>query len=69
MRLIKFVWDEGKNRINRKRHGISFEEAQTVFFDDIAIEYFDPEHSADENRFILANVQRRREKGIFRRLR
>ncbi|MCD6312106.1 MAG: BrnT family toxin [Elusimicrobia bacterium] len=56
MRLIKFVWDEGKNRINRKRHGISFEEAQTVFFDDIAIEYFDPEHSADENRFILVGL-------------
>ncbi|MFH1352759.1 MAG: BrnT family toxin [bacterium] len=56
MGLLKFVWDEKKNRTNQRRHGVSFEEAQTVFFDDTAIEYFDPEHSEDENRFILLGM-------------
>ena len=56
MGLFKVVWDEKKNRINQRRHGVSFEEAQTVFFDDNAIEYFDPEHSKDEDRFIFLGM-------------
>ena len=56
MRALKFIWDEDKNRLNYKKHGVSFEEAQTVFFDDNAIEYFDPDHSKDENRFILLGM-------------
>jgi uncharacterized DUF497 family protein len=51
--MIRFEWDEVKNRANRRKHGISFEEAQTVFFDDNAIEFDDPDHSSDENRFLL----------------
>ena len=50
---ISFTWDERKNRQNQKKHGVSFEEAQSVFFDDEAREFFDPDHSQDEARFLL----------------
>jgi hypothetical protein len=49
----KFDWDESKNQINIKKHGISFEEAQTVFDDDDAILIADDKHSEDEERFII----------------
>lgn len=48
-----FEWDDTKNRANLKKHGISFEEAQTVFFDDNAIEFDDPDHSFEEERYLL----------------
>jgi len=48
----KFKWDENKNQINIRKHGISFEEATTVFDDDFAIYIPDDEHSQDEERFI-----------------
>ena len=51
--LYYFDWDENKNRINLEKHGITFEEASTVFFDDRAILFDDPEHSIDEDRFLL----------------
>ena len=51
--MLRFEWDERKNTANKKKHGVSFEEAQTVFFDENAIEYDDPEHSDEEDRFIL----------------
>ncbi len=41
---LSFEWDEEKNRINQRKHGVSFEEAQTVFFDDHAVEFYDDEH-------------------------
>ena len=50
---IRFVWDEWKNRQNQKKHGVSFEEAESVFFDERAREYFDPDHSDEEDRFLL----------------
>ena len=49
-------WDENKNRINLEKHGITFEEASTVFFDDRAILFDDPEHSIDEDRFLLLGM-------------
>ena len=52
-REIRFVWDEGKNRQNQKKHGVSFEEAESVFFDEKAREYYDPNHSDEEDRFLL----------------
>ena len=52
-REIRFVWDEWKNRQNQMKHGISFEEAESVFFDEQAREYFDPDHSEEEDRFLL----------------
>ena len=51
--MLHFEWDERKNSANKKQHGVSFDEAQSVFFDEDAIEYDDPEHSDDEDRFIL----------------
>ena len=54
--MYYFDWDENKNRINLEKHGITFEEASTVFFDDRAIIFDDPEHSIDEDRFLLLGM-------------
>ena len=54
--MIKFSWDESKNKSNRKKHGIWFEEAQQVFDDSNAILYFDKNHSNEEDRYILLGV-------------
>jgi len=51
--MLSFEWDEGKSSANKKKYGVSFEESQPVFFDEDAIEYDDPEHSDEEDRFIL----------------
>jgi uncharacterized protein len=50
---VRVVWDESKNIANRKKHGVSFEEASTLFTrGDEYWEIFDEEHSCDEDRFI-----------------
>jgi hypothetical protein len=49
---MQFEWDDDKNRANLKKHGISFEEAQTVFFDPLTKVAADPDHSNEEDRFI-----------------
>ena len=56
MEIIKFEWDENKNRINLRKHGVSFEEAKTVFYDDAALVIDDPEHSEEEDRFIILGL-------------
>ena len=56
MKTLRFVWDKRKNRANIKKHKVSFEEAETVFKDENAIQYFDPDHSDDEDRFILLGM-------------
>ena len=56
MKTIRFEWDENKNSINKQKHRISFEEAQTVFFDENALVIDDPEHSEDEERFIILGI-------------
>jgi uncharacterized DUF497 family protein len=53
---IQFKWDENKNRRNKREHGVSFEEAQTVFLDENAIRFFDPDHSEEEDRFIMLGI-------------
>ncbi len=53
MNKLKFEWDKKKDKSNAKKHGITFEEAQTVFYDEHAIQFFDPEHSEEEDRFLL----------------
>lgn len=53
MNDISFDWDEEKNRKNVKKHKVSFEEAVTVFYDENAIVFDDPDHSKDENRFLI----------------
>ena len=54
--MTQFEWDEAKNRQNIRKHGISFEEAQTVFLDDHAIRFYDPDHSEEEDRFIMLGI-------------
>jgi hypothetical protein len=51
-----FDWDENKNQINQKKHGIDFDEASSVFYDEKAILFDDPEHSEWEERFILLGM-------------
>ena len=53
---IEFIWDNKKNKANAKKHNVSFEEAQTAFFDEQAVAFFDPDHSEDEDRFILLGI-------------
>ncbi len=59
MDRIKFEWDENKNRINKSKHKISFEEAKTVFYDDEALVIDDPKHSSEEERFIILGFSKR----------
>lgn len=59
MSAIALSWDDQKNRSNQKKHGVSLEEAQTVFFDEQAIEYFDPDHSANEHRYLILGLDYR----------
>jgi uncharacterized protein len=56
MKKLIFEWDDSKNAENKRKHGVSFEEAQTVFFDEKAIEFDDPDHSIREERFILLGL-------------
>lgn len=56
MKQIHFQWDETKNRANIKKHGISFEEASSVFYDENAILFDDPDHSAEEDRFLILGI-------------
>ncbi len=56
MQGLRFEWDERKSGENKRKHGVSFEEAQSVFFDENAIRYFDPDHSPDEDRFLMLGI-------------
>jgi uncharacterized DUF497 family protein len=59
MTELRFEWDKRKEKANVKKHGISFDEARTVFYDENAIQFFDPDHSDDEDRFILLGISLR----------
>jgi hypothetical protein len=54
--MLRFDWDERKNRSNRTKHGVWFEEAQSVFRDPLSRLFRDPEHSEEEDRFILLGM-------------
>jgi len=56
MKEMRFEWDEAKDRKNRRDHGVSFEEAQTVFLDENALRFYDPDHSEDEDRFLMLGI-------------
>ncbi len=56
MKDIAFEWDETKNKFNVKKHGVSFEEAELVFFDEYALLIADPDHSENEDRFLLLGL-------------
>ena len=53
---IRFEWDENKAQANLKKHKVSFEEAKTVFYDPNALLIADPEHSAEEDRFVIMGI-------------
>jgi len=55
---LNFVWDEDKNKKNIVLHSISLEEAKTVFFDPNAKVIYDPDHSKDEDRFIILGLSK-----------
>jgi hypothetical protein len=56
MQDIQFEWDPAKATANLRKHGVAFEEAQTVFLDDLALLVDDPDHSDEEVRFVLLGL-------------
>lgn len=54
--MLRFEWDETKNKLNRSKHGIWFEEAQSVFDDASGRVFHDVEHSDDEDRFLIVGM-------------
>ena len=59
MTELEFEWDESKNVSNQRKHGVSFEEAKTIFADDFARLIQDPDHSHGEERFIMLGMSAR----------
>ena len=54
--MIRFEWDPAKNEANIQKYNVSFEEARSVFFDENAILFSDPDHSEDEERFLMIGL-------------
>lgn len=54
--MIEFEWDGRKAKSNLRSHGVSFEEARSVFYDDYAIQFFDGDHSDQEERFVMLGL-------------
>ena len=64
MKDLSFVWDETKNRVNQAKHdGIDFDEAKTLFYDERARIIYNPDHSSEEDRFIILGLSM--QLGIF----
>ena len=59
MKSLKFEWDERKNNANVKKHGVSFNDARTAFYDENALLFLDPDNSESEDRFILLGINHR----------
>ena len=55
---MTFAWDPAKAATNLRKHGVSFQEAATVFEDALSATYFDPDHSTQESRYITVGVSR-----------
>jgi len=56
VRALRFEWDEAKNAENQRKHGVSFEEAESVFFDERALLIQDPDGASGEDRFVLLGM-------------
>lgn len=56
MSNIRFEWDANKAAANQRKHGVSFDEARTIFFDENAKLINDPDHSDDEDRFVMLGL-------------
>jgi uncharacterized DUF497 family protein len=59
MSKLQFIWHEGKARANERKHGVTFDEAKTVFYDDNAELIGDPDHSSQEDRFVMLGMSSR----------
>lgn len=53
---LRFEWDKRKEKANLTKHGVLFDEARAVFYDENAIQFYDPDHSENEDRFILLGL-------------
>ncbi|AEB08310.1 BrnT family toxin [Desulfobacca acetoxidans] len=51
--MLRFEWDPAKEKANQKKHRVSFKEAATVFRDPLSITFYDPDHSEEEDRFVI----------------
>ena len=56
---MQFEWDPDKERQNQLKHGVSFDEASTIFGDPLALTIDDPDHSIEENRFLTTGLSNR----------
>ncbi|MGL5835908.1 MAG: BrnT family toxin [Waterburya sp.] len=56
---MTFEWDANKAAINSSKHGISFEEAKTIFNDPLYVDFYDPDHSEDEERYLIVGQSNR----------
>lgn len=54
--LLEFEWDDNKAKANERKHGVSFEEAISVFNDSLSINFDDPDHSIGENRYVIIGL-------------
>jgi uncharacterized DUF497 family protein len=54
--MIRFAWDPAKASANLRQHRVSFEEAQTVFYDEFAVQFVDDDHSSEEKRFLMLGM-------------
>jgi hypothetical protein len=59
MKKVRFEWDEKKDSVNFRDHGVPFDEAKTVFYDENAIEFYDEDHSLEEIRFLMVGLSSR----------
>ncbi len=57
--MIEFEWDLRKADANLKKHGVSFSEAQSVFYDDFALQFYDDDHAETEDRFVMLGTSNR----------
>jgi len=57
--MISFAWDNRKSEANKRKHGVSFNEAKSVFYDENAIRYYDPDHSGNEDRFLMVGLSQK----------
>lgn len=55
---MEFEWNPDKAELNLEKHGISFQEAATVFNDTLSVTFPDPEHSSGENRYVIIGISR-----------
>jgi uncharacterized protein len=56
---MEFEWDEGKAETNLIKHGVSFDDAQTIFNDPLYVDFYDPDHSEDEDRYLIIGESNR----------